>query len=74
MKRLFMFATFAFVLSLAGVFGLGLGERRDYRSHPHQSWQYDQRRDQQWGQQQNSQRQQQQRRPQDQLIIKPGNR
>jgi hypothetical protein len=50
MKTLFLFATFAFVLSLAGVFGLGLGERRDYRSRP----QYDQRRDQQWGQQQRS--------------------
>ena len=57
MKRIFMFATFAFVLSLAGVFGLGLGERRDYRDHQRQTWQYDQRRDQQWGQQQRSQSQ-----------------
>jgi hypothetical protein len=55
MKTLFMFVAFAFVLSLAGVFGLGLGERRDYRNHPQQSRQYDQRRDQQWGQQQRSQ-------------------
>jgi hypothetical protein len=78
MKRIFVFVTFAFVLSLSGVFGLGLGERRDYRSHPQQTRQYDQRRDQQWGQQQSSQRQQQhyrqQRRPQDQQIIKQGNR
>jgi hypothetical protein len=36
---------------------LGLGERRDYRDHQRQTWQYDQRRDQQWGQQQRSQSQ-----------------
>ena len=78
MKTLLMIATFASVLSLAGSFGLGLGEWRDHRRSPQQSGQYDERRDRQWSQQQNSQRQQQhnpqQHRPQDQLIIKPGNR